>query len=497
MVIALGTGGTVSGAGRYLHEQRADLVIVGADPDGSVYAGGPVHPYLTEGIGEDFWPGTYDTDVCDLIVRVTDRDSFLTARAATAAEGILVGESSGTALWAALQVARDVDDPDALFVVLLPDSGRNYIGKLYNDAWLRERRDSSVPMRPFPTTTGAPPGPRSSSAANSHVNRCREVHPYSPGVTRPRPNSASHAAVRSVSARALATSASTTGSAASACRPGTSGRATEPVYNPATGEVAREVDFASVEEVDAAVATAKAAFPAWRATSLSRRTEIMFRIRNLVDQHRTEIAAHLTAEHGKVHTRRHGRGRPRRREPRVRDRHPAPAEGHVQRAGERRNRRVPDPPAAGRGGRDHPVQLPGHGPHVDVRQRHRMREHLHPEAIREGPVRFAVRGRAPRRSRAAGRSLQRDQRGPDRGGSDPGAPRHRIGQLRGIHPGRAPHLRDRHPPRQAGPGPGWSQEPHGRPARRRHRHGRRCGRVRRLWLGRRAVHGHQRGRGRG
>ena len=141
VVIALGTGGTVSGAGRYLHEQRPDLVIVGADPDGSVYAGGPVHPYLTEGIGEDFWPATYDTDVCDLIVRVTDRDSFLTARAAAAAEGILVGESSGTALWAALQVARDVDDPEALFVVLLPDSGRNYIAKLYNDAWLARGRD--------------------------------------------------------------------------------------------------------------------------------------------------------------------------------------------------------------------------------------------------------------------------------------------------------------------------------------------------------------------
>ncbi len=138
LVVALGTGGTVSGAGRYLHEQRPEVVIVGADPDGSVYSGGTVHPYLTEGIGEDFWPETYDTDVCDVIVRVTDRDSFLTARAATAAEGILVGESGGTALWAALQVAREVDDPGALFVVLLPDSGRNYIGKLYNDDWLHE-----------------------------------------------------------------------------------------------------------------------------------------------------------------------------------------------------------------------------------------------------------------------------------------------------------------------------------------------------------------------
>jgi cystathionine beta-synthase len=137
-VAGVGTGGTISGVGRYLHQQRPDLVVVGADTEGSVFSGGPIHPYLTEGIGEDFWPDTYDTDVADVIVRVPDRDAFLTARAATAAEGMLVGESGGTALWAALQVARDVDDPNALFVVLLPDSGRNYLGKLYNDAWLRE-----------------------------------------------------------------------------------------------------------------------------------------------------------------------------------------------------------------------------------------------------------------------------------------------------------------------------------------------------------------------
>jgi cystathionine beta-synthase len=139
LVVALGTGGTVSGAGRYLKEQRPDVVVVGADPQGSVFSGGPVQPYLTEGIGEDFWPGTYDTDVCDLIVQVSDRDTMLTARQATAAEGILMGESCGTALWAALQVARDLDDPGALLVVLLPDSGRNYLGKLYADDWLREK----------------------------------------------------------------------------------------------------------------------------------------------------------------------------------------------------------------------------------------------------------------------------------------------------------------------------------------------------------------------
>ena len=137
-VAGIGTGGTISGIGRYLREQSPGIVIVGADTEGSVFSGGPPHPYLTEGVGEDFWPITYDADVCDVIVRVSDRDALLTARQATASEGILVGESSGTALWAALQVARDTPDGDALFVVLLPDSGRNYIGKLYNDAWLRE-----------------------------------------------------------------------------------------------------------------------------------------------------------------------------------------------------------------------------------------------------------------------------------------------------------------------------------------------------------------------
>lgn len=138
LVVALGTGGTVSGAGRYLKERNQQIVIVGADPDGSVYSGSAPHPYLTEGIGEDFWPTTYDARICDVVVRVSDRDSMLTARTATAAEGILMGESCGTALWAALQVARDLDNPNAMFVVLLPDSGRNYVGKLYNDDWLRQ-----------------------------------------------------------------------------------------------------------------------------------------------------------------------------------------------------------------------------------------------------------------------------------------------------------------------------------------------------------------------
>ena len=139
LVVALGTGGTVSGTGRYLKERNPEIQIVGADPAGSVYSGSEPHAYLTEGIGEDFWPSTYDAAVCDVVVRVSDRDSMLMARIATIREGILMGESCGTALWAALHVARDLGDLDALFVVLLPDSGRNYVGKLYSDRWLRER----------------------------------------------------------------------------------------------------------------------------------------------------------------------------------------------------------------------------------------------------------------------------------------------------------------------------------------------------------------------
>jgi cystathionine beta-synthase len=138
-VVSLGTGGTVSGAGRFLKERNPNVKIVGADPAGSVYSGSTPHQYLTEGIGEDFWPATYDARICDVVYRVSDRDSMLTARQATAREGILMGESCGTVLWAALQLARELDDPDALLMVLLPDSGRNYVAKLYSDVWLRER----------------------------------------------------------------------------------------------------------------------------------------------------------------------------------------------------------------------------------------------------------------------------------------------------------------------------------------------------------------------
>ena len=135
-VCGVGTGGTISGAGRYLKERNPDVLVVGADPEGSLYSGDVARPYLVEGIGEDFIPSTFDPSVVDRYVQVSDRDSFVTARAVTRHEGILVGGSSGTAVYAALEVARELDDPEATIVVLLPDTGRQYLSKLYSETWL-------------------------------------------------------------------------------------------------------------------------------------------------------------------------------------------------------------------------------------------------------------------------------------------------------------------------------------------------------------------------
>ena len=137
-VVGVGTGGTISGAGRYLKEQNPGIEVVGADPEGSLYSGGPLHPYRVEGIGEDFWPDTLHRDVVDRYIRVSDRDSFIAARRLVAREGLFAGGSSGTALCAALQVARELDDPGALVVTLLPDGGRPYLSKVFNDHWMRE-----------------------------------------------------------------------------------------------------------------------------------------------------------------------------------------------------------------------------------------------------------------------------------------------------------------------------------------------------------------------
>ena len=136
-VTGVGTGGTVSGAARYLKEQNPSIVIVGADPEGSIYTGGQARPYLVEGIGEDFWPETFDAGLVDRWVTVSDKDSFTTARRMTKEEGVLVGGSGGTALFAALEVAKDLTEDDVV-VVLIPDSGKSYLSKVYNDSWMLE-----------------------------------------------------------------------------------------------------------------------------------------------------------------------------------------------------------------------------------------------------------------------------------------------------------------------------------------------------------------------
>ncbi|SIK00877.1 cystathionine beta-synthase [Mycobacteroides abscessus] len=149
-VAGVGTGGTITGAGRYLKAVSGGAVkIVGADPEGSVYSGGTGRPYLVEGVGEDFWPSAYDPSVVDEVIAVSDADSFEMTRRLAREEGLLVGGSCGMAVVAAIRLAEKVG-PDGLVVVLLPDGGRGYLSKVFNDAWmssygfLRSRLDGSV-----------------------------------------------------------------------------------------------------------------------------------------------------------------------------------------------------------------------------------------------------------------------------------------------------------------------------------------------------------------
>jgi cystathionine beta-synthase len=139
-VAGIGTGGTISGAGRYLKEVSGGRVrVVGADPEGSVYSGGGGRPYLVEGVGEDFWPTTYDKEIADEILAVSDADSFLMTRRLAREEALLVGGSCGMAAVAALRVAAAVPEAeaaDAVVVVLLPDGGRGYLAKVFDDKWM-------------------------------------------------------------------------------------------------------------------------------------------------------------------------------------------------------------------------------------------------------------------------------------------------------------------------------------------------------------------------
>jgi len=151
LVTGVGTGGTITGTGRYLHDASADrpaadggrVVVIGADPAGSVYSGGDGRPYLVEGVGEDFWPTAYDPTVPDEIIAVSDADSFAMTRRLAREEGLLVGGSCGMAVEATLRYARRLQDADpeaaarAVIVVILPDGGRGYLSKIFNDSWMR------------------------------------------------------------------------------------------------------------------------------------------------------------------------------------------------------------------------------------------------------------------------------------------------------------------------------------------------------------------------
>jgi cystathionine beta-synthase len=137
-VAGIGTGGTITGAGRYLKEVSGGAVrVIGADPEGSVYSGGSGRPYLVEGVGEDIWPATYDPSVCDEIIAVSDAESFGMTRRLAREEALLTGGSSGLAVAAALRVA-EVAGPEAVVVVLLPDGGRGYLSKIFNDEWMAD-----------------------------------------------------------------------------------------------------------------------------------------------------------------------------------------------------------------------------------------------------------------------------------------------------------------------------------------------------------------------
>jgi cystathionine beta-synthase len=171
-VAGVGTGGTITGVGRYLKEVSGGAVqVVGADPEGSVYSGGTGRPYLVEGVGEDFWPSAYDPSITDEIVAVSDRDSFLMTRRLAREESLLVGGSCGMAAVAAIRVAEGLTADD-IVVVLLPDGGRGYLGKIFNDDWMADYGFLSGTGGSGTTVGDVLRGKRDNTPALIHV------HPY-------------------------------------------------------------------------------------------------------------------------------------------------------------------------------------------------------------------------------------------------------------------------------------------------------------------------------
>ena len=266
--------------------------------------------------------------------------------------------------------------------------------------------------------------------------------------------------------------------------------ATAPVTNPATGEVTGEVALGSVEDARAVIDAAAAAFPAWRDTSLAKRTQILFAFRELLNepQGRAGRDHHHRARQGRL--RRARRGQPRPGSRRVRLRYPASAQGRVHRERLDQGRRLLDPPAARPGRRHQPVQLPGHGADVVLPHRHRRRQHRGAQAVREGSDRRAVDGRAVGGGRPARRRVQRAAGRQDRRRRTADQPQ-AIKSISFV--GSTPIAQYVYATgtaaRQARPGPRRRQEPRRDPARRRPRPGRRRDGQRRLRLGRRALHG--------
>jgi cystathionine beta-synthase len=179
LVAGMGTGGTISGTGRYLKEKKPSVLVVGADPEGSILSGDAPRSYLVEGIGEDFVPRTFDRRVVDDMVRVSDAESFAMARRLAREEGLLVGGSAGTAVAAAIRYA-DRLAPGKLIVVILPDTGRNYLTKMFSDSWMAQHGFVDRPAAPRTAPRRARPDQGDTGRITGHRRLCTDGRVVAP-----------------------------------------------------------------------------------------------------------------------------------------------------------------------------------------------------------------------------------------------------------------------------------------------------------------------------